>query len=151
MFLSLKDGIFPLSVFQGFGRVDLSRSMRLAGDTSYGQWAEDQRAPLGTGEDADYCVPTTGRGTMKATLVYHDAPGSVGAGVASVNNLDLYMGLSADAAVAGNFVVRRDTLNNVESGLFDVQQPGQMFYVSRTQQLQQRVNALASLLDARPS
>jgi subtilisin family serine protease len=127
--LPLSNGIFPLSVFQGFGRVTLDRSLWFAGETRYRQWFEDQRVSMETGVDEDYCLTANANGVMKATLVWHDAPGSVGGGVAAVNNLDLYMGTSVEDAVAGNFVVRRDVLNNAESGSHSVQ-AGEKFFVS---------------------
>lgn len=125
----LDGGIFPLSVFQGFGRVTLDRSMWFAGETRYRQWAEDSRVAVATGQDQDYCFTTTGAGQVKATMVYHDAPGQVGAGVAATNNLDLYLGPDADKAVAGNFKVRRDTLNNAESALYDSPAAGVAMFV----------------------
>jgi len=119
---SLADGIYPLSVFQGFGRVTLDRSLWFSDETRYRVFREDQVHELQTGEDMDYCFTTTGsgEGTVKATMVYSDAPGQVGAGVAAVNNLDVYIGSSADDARAGNFVDKRDTLNNAESALYSV-------------------------------
>jgi subtilisin family serine protease len=125
----LTNGIYPLSVFQGFGRVTLDRSLWFQGETRYRQWVEDQRTPIATGEDQDYCLTTTAATAIKVTLVWHDAPADIGAGVVAVNNLDVYFGTSADTAKAGNFVERRDTLNNAESGSVDVAKAGQTVYI----------------------
>lgn len=96
----------------------MDRSLWFAGETRYRHWAEDHATEVTTGRDVDYCLTPASSGDIKATLVYHDAPGQVGAGVAATNNLDLYMGHSEADAVAGNFRVRRDTLNNAESAIF---------------------------------
>jgi len=128
-YAELSNGIFPLSVFQGFGRMTLDRSLWFEGETRYGQWMEDMRTPIESGQDEDYCVKSTGTGQMKATLVWHDAPGVVGAGIIAVNNLDVYMGRTSDDAVAGNFVQHRDTINNIEQALFDVPKAGETIYV----------------------
>lgn len=129
VFAPLSNGIFPLSVFQGFGRITLDRSLWFAGETRYNRFTEDSAHDMHTGDDRDYCFTTSATGPIKATMVYSDAPGQVGAGVAAVNNLDVYIGSSSEDAVAGNFVQHRDTLNNAESAIYNAKASGTQVFV----------------------
>ncbi|KAK9839424.1 hypothetical protein WJX81_001331 [Elliptochloris bilobata] len=80
----------PPSFRQGFGRVDLSRSLPLQGSgPGWGLQLVD-RATLTTGQAHQYCVHATG-GPLTVTLVWHDYPASPSAAKALVNDLDLFV------------------------------------------------------------
>ncbi|MBN2497062.1 MAG: S8 family serine peptidase, partial [Deltaproteobacteria bacterium] len=79
---------------QGFGRVDLARSLLVQSPRV--RWFEEHGAGLSTGEDATYS--STGATPLelvdasepvRVTLVWNDYPGTLASGGALVNDLDL--------------------------------------------------------------
>ncbi|GMH38149.1 hypothetical protein BSKO_06033 [Bryopsis sp. KO-2023] len=127
---SLLGGAFPLDGFteaglplepppsfrQGFGRVQLDRSIPVQGSS---RWKSGWRmqvvdgAEMTTGESHNYCVKALG-GPLKVTLVWTDYPASPSSRKALVNDLDLVVrsaGLQG-RVLLGNGV--EDRVNNVE-------------------------------------
>jgi len=122
------DTIYPESIFQGWGKVELARTLWFAGEQSF-QLYVDQSPSISTRQDRDYCFTPTAAGSVKATIVWMDFPGETSASVAAVNNLDLIAGHDQQDALAGNFVDNRDERNNVEHIIFNNVPAGRQFFV----------------------
>eukprot|EP00457_Paulinella_chromatophora_P001141 gb/GEZN01001143.1/.p1 GENE.gb/GEZN01001143.1/~~gb/GEZN01001143.1/.p1 ORF type:complete len:971 (-),score=151.65 gb/GEZN01001143.1/:310-3222(-) len=129
-----KPGVWPIiQIFQGFGRIDLSQSLRFSGAGStaatrpdfYAHWTEQ----LETDQVVLYKLVVGSASTLKATLVWADYPGTLNTNLTSVNNLDLIVGSTVSDAVAGNFITKRDTKNNIEHAFFKTNSSSQTVYV----------------------
>ncbi len=81
------DGPIPSSG-QGWGRINLSNTLRFAGDSKYLEVADVQPG-VATGETWTKHFFATGGGPLKITIVWTDYPGSQMAAVELVNDLDL--------------------------------------------------------------
>ncbi|GAX74937.1 hypothetical protein CEUSTIGMA_g2383.t1 [Chlamydomonas eustigma] len=98
---------------QGWGRVDLTRSLPLPNSPLGWNLQVVDLAVLTQGQTHEYCVYATG-GPLRITLAWFDYPADLNAPVVLVNNLDLQVTSSA----MGGFVLlgnnQVDTLNTVE-------------------------------------
>eukprot|EP00884_Botryococcus_braunii_P009855 jgi/Botrbrau1/18871/Bobra.177_2s0031.1 len=106
----------PPSNKQGFGRVNLLRSLPIHVDNSTDPLWRIQvvdKRPIGFNQTHKYCVQATG-GPLRITLVWADPPPSSYAGTIAVNDLDLSVWADALNArlLLGNG--ERDRINNVE-------------------------------------
>ena len=123
--LGLTESRLPLeevpSFRQGWGRVELASSLRLPG-SGFALQVVDQRALRRSGDAHEYClrVPAGGGAVLerpvKATLVWHDAPGNTYSSQSVlVNDLDLELKVpEGDPAPYRGTAARPDRLNNVE-------------------------------------
>ena len=91
---------------EGYGRVNMDRATTLAAETMI----VDEREGLATGQSKSWDFTVTSGATVRATLVWTDAPGAPAAAKALVNNLDL----SVTAAKTGLTRTLGDTVNNHE-------------------------------------
>lgn len=73
---------------QGWGRINLSNTLRFAAETKYLS-AFDVAEGLGTGGSWSEQLYSAGGTPLKVTLVWSDYPGALGADTALVNDLDL--------------------------------------------------------------
>ncbi|EFJ44563.1 hypothetical protein VOLCADRAFT_95169 [Volvox carteri f. nagariensis] len=103
----------PPNGYQGWGRIDLSRTLPLPGLTP-GDF-KIQVADRGTIATGDvFYLPglrATGMGRITATLVWHDYPGEPSSMTSLVNDLDFYYTLNDNTTWRQ---IRPDTVNNVE-------------------------------------
>ena len=77
-------------------------------------------------------------------LVYDDYPGTPGAELATVNDLDLVGGVDDATKVTGNFKDRRDYRNTAEHVIIDNAKNGQqVYFVVRARQVPQGPQAYA--------
>lgn len=111
------DNAFPIpNNHEGWGRVDI-------GAATDGSAAFVDGESLSTGQSDTYELTVTGADPLKVTVVWSDAPGTVGAGVTLVNNLDVVVTSPGAATYRGNnfsggWTVTggsADSLNNVEN------------------------------------
>jgi len=97
----------PAIVHQGWGRVDLTRSIRGPQTQPADKIIfldQDQTTPLVT--DQIWSFPLTigqGEGGLKVTISWTDPPGTPGTGPVLVNNLDLLVRAADDSGWRGNF------------------------------------------------
>jgi subtilisin family serine protease len=91
---------------EGYGRVNMDRVTSLAGETL----VQDERVGVATGETKAWEVTAPAGATLRATVVWTDAPGAPSAGKALVNNLDLSVKSSRTGAVK----TLGDAVNNNE-------------------------------------
>lgn len=106
------DSVYPLDVFQGFGRVQLDKVL-----VQNGLYFDDESS-IAHGEDKFYCFQLADAGTVKVTLAWSDYPAEITAKNAFVNNVDLIVGGEELTAFAGNYKSRRDIRNNVEHVIY---------------------------------
>ncbi len=93
------------NVHEGYGRVDMDALTSLRNDSI----VTDEKSGLGTNEVRTFDVSLPSGGALRATLTYTDAPGSITAARALVNNLDL------SVTGPGGFVSSKaDAVNNTE-------------------------------------
>jgi len=106
----------PPSSRQGWGRVDLTSALPLAGAAPNWRLQVVDGATLIQGQSHRYCVRATG-GPLRVTLVWHDYPADPAAASSLVNDLNL----EVRAAGMGGLPLLgngwNDTANNVESVL----------------------------------
>ncbi|KAK9815904.1 hypothetical protein WJX72_011677 [[Myrmecia] bisecta] len=108
----------PPSTRQGFGRLDLQRSLPLPGISTWAMQVVDWVKLRTTADSDKYCVQATG-GPLRITLAWADRPADPSAAVDLVNDLDLtvYADSLAGYAQKGNGQI--DRVNNVEQVSFD--------------------------------
>lgn len=94
------DGAIP-STGQGWGRIKLDAALPFAGDTGQLAVTDDKRG-LATGESWSKTFSVSGDAPLKATLVWTDYPGAVGAAKALVNDLDLTVTGPGGTVLIGN-------------------------------------------------
>jgi subtilisin family serine protease len=94
------------NVHEGYGRVNMDQLTVLGGETIL----VDERVGLATGESKSWTVTAPAGATVRATLVWTDAPGSPSAGKMLVNNLDL----EVQSARSGLLATLADSVNNHE-------------------------------------
>ncbi|QPC45839.1 S8 family serine peptidase [Mangrovibacillus cuniculi] len=97
---------------QGFGRVDMSKSLNLS-------FVNEDRN-LSTGQKASYTFSATAGKPLNFTLVWTDAPGSTSATYSLVNDLDIVVTAPNGTQYVGNdtsapFNNNWDGVNNVET------------------------------------
>lgn len=102
------------SVFQGFGKVQLDRTLKLR-SSAFSLYFDDASS-VSTESKNNYCIAATGSADIKVTLVWTDPAGSPSAELALVNNLDLFMGTDA-TTITGNWQTKKDTRNTVEQNI----------------------------------
>lgn len=94
----------------GFGHVDLATSlMPAAGELFVAEGSIEE-----TGSEAAYSFTKAGDGPLSATLCWNDYPGTPGAYVALVNDLDITVTVGEDTYYAGGKNIHNDFLNNCE-------------------------------------
>lgn len=110
----------PPSVLQGFGRLDLSRSLPLVGNAYGPIWnlqVLDWATVTAAGQSHTVSLASTG-GPFIACLVWYDYPAAGPAAVTLVNDLDLQVTLTPlrgdPTEYFGNMGVGPDRLNTVE-------------------------------------
>jgi len=94
------------NVHEGYGRVNMDRLTFLGEETLL----VDERVGVATGESKSWTVSAPSGATVRATLVWTDAPGAPSAGKTLVNNLDL----EVRSARSGSISTMADSLNNNE-------------------------------------
>ena len=100
----------------GWGRVWLENSLYFSGETKRLRiWELANANGLKTGEQFNTSVQVQTGQEFRATLVWYDLEGPVGAGVTLVNNLDLSVQVGANTYLANNF----STNNSVTGGTAD--------------------------------
>ena len=88
---------------QGFGRVDLGRSLYFAGDQARTRLYVDDVTPgIGTGDAPTITLKTDRAGPLRVALAWSDAPGTLGAQIALVNDLDLEVTAPDGTVYRGN-------------------------------------------------
>ena len=98
-------GTFPGND-QGFGRVNLGRSLFLGcGAPATRTFAHDEAVGLATGEDFTASLEIDTQGPLKAALAWTDPPGTLGAAVILVNDLDLELEGPDGTIYKGNHLV----------------------------------------------
>ena len=93
-------GAIP-STGQGWGRIELAAALPFAGDTGL-LAVVDERGGLATGGTWSKTYSVSGGAPLKATLVWTDYPGAVGAAKALVNDLDLTVTGPGGTVLVGN-------------------------------------------------
>ena len=94
----------------GFGHVDLATSlMPAAGELFVAEGSIEE-----TGSEAAYSFTKAGDGPLSATLCWNDYPGTPGAYVALVNDLDITVTVEEDTYYSGGKNIHNDFLNNCE-------------------------------------
>ena len=94
----------------GFGHVDLATSlMPAAGELFVAEGSIEE-----TGGEAAYSFTKAGDGSLSATLCWNDYPGTPGAYIALVNDLDITVTVGEDTYYAGGKNIHNDFLNNCE-------------------------------------
>ena len=100
----------------GFGRVNLVNSLALNPNEQMAYW--DEKAGIGTSAVRTYTVvitqTVTSGDSFVVTLAWTDYPGTVGAGKALVNDLDLEVTAPGGTQYKGNGGAAWDRLNNSE-------------------------------------
>lgn len=106
----------------GWGRVWLENSLYFSGESKKMRiWDITNNDGLITGEQFSTTVTVQTGNEFRATLVWYDLKGSIGAGISLVNNLDLTVQIGADTYKANNFSGGPYPNNNsVTSGLADI-------------------------------
>ncbi|WP_242334059.1 MULTISPECIES: CARDB domain-containing protein [unclassified Anaeromyxobacter] len=89
------------TIAQGWGRINLSNTLRFAGDSKFLD-VDDVQPGLATGETFTKQFFATGGTPLKVTLVWTDYPGAQFADVELVNDLDLEVVGPDGAILAGN-------------------------------------------------
>ncbi|MBC7421264.1 MAG: S8 family serine peptidase [Bdellovibrio sp.] len=90
---------------EGYGRVDMAKVVTLG--TSGVLLIADNKTGLATGESAEFTLNAPAAGKLQVNIVWTDAPGSVNASKALVNDLDLEVVLPNGQVLAVN-----DAINN---------------------------------------
>lgn len=94
----------------GFGHVDLATSLMPAdGELFVAEGSIEE-----TGGEAAYSFIKAGDGPLSATLCWNDYPGTPGAYIALVNDLDITVTVGEDTYYAGGKNFHNDFLNNCE-------------------------------------
>lgn len=94
----------------GFGHVDLATSLMPAdGELFVAEGSIEE-----TGGEAAYSFTKAGDGPLSATLCWNDYPGTPGAYIALVNDLDITVTVGEDTYYAGGKNFHNDFLNNCE-------------------------------------
>jgi len=94
----------------GFGHVDLATSLvPAAGELFVAEGSIEE-----TGSEAAYSFTKAGDGPLSATLCWNDYPGTPGAYIALVNDLDITVTVGEDTYYAGGKNIHNDFLNNCE-------------------------------------
>lgn len=126
---------FP-NVSEGWGRVLADNTLYFPGDSRKLMVAQARNSAAGALQTGQSYVlrfrVTNSAIPLKATLAYHDAPASVNASLAPVNNLDLDATPLGGPTYLGNIFVNGvsanggtpDAINNLEQVLFNAPQPG---------------------------
>ncbi|ACM21329.1 peptidase, CARDB domain repeat-containing, putative [Geotalea daltonii FRC-32] len=94
------DDVIPSSG-QGWGRINISKTLSFSGDANTLE-VLDNNTGLATGESWSQPYFVTGDHALKATLVWTDYPGAVGAAKALVNDLDLTITAPDGTTYTGN-------------------------------------------------
>jgi len=94
----------------GFGHVDLATSLMPAdGELFVAEGSIEE-----TGGEAAYSFTKAGDGPLSATLCWNDYPGTPGAYIALVNDLDITVTVGEDTYYASGKNIHNDFLNNCE-------------------------------------
>ena len=93
------------NVHEGYGRVDMDQATALKAGTQ----VIDDKTGVGTSEERSITVSLAEGESLRATLVYTDAPGSLTAAKALVNDLDLVI-----LGPSGEKFEKADRVNNSE-------------------------------------
>jgi hypothetical protein len=117
-YVDLSNGVYPLGIYQGFGRIELDNVLYFSGvsPSQFQLWL-NSNINLDTGEDYDVSFMATGNGIVRVNMGYRDPAGSVASAYVTVNDIDLYVGvnyLNGSTAWAGNYQTKRDSRNNNE-------------------------------------
>ncbi|MBX3388579.1 MAG: S8 family serine peptidase [Phycisphaeraceae bacterium] len=123
----------------GWGRLLADRSVYLPGDSRKLLVRDQSNNAAGALSTSDYryvrFVVTPGSEDLRATMAFHDAPGSVASSAPVVNNLDLTLIAPGRVEYRGNVFSNgwstnggsADSLNNVEMAMFQSPTPGVWF------------------------
>eukprot|EP00475_Leptophrys_vorax_P003770 TRINITY_DN12201_c0_g1_i4.p1 TRINITY_DN12201_c0_g1~~TRINITY_DN12201_c0_g1_i4.p1 ORF type:complete len:399 (+),score=66.33 TRINITY_DN12201_c0_g1_i4:695-1891(+) len=132
----------PISVYQGYGEVQLDRALYFEGTQNPKLWVEDSQE-LRTNEDFETCLNVSQISQeyeFRTTLAWTDPPGHLGSFYAVINNLDLSVTHVSSSSVSlgnnlgytdsqGNWHEEWDSINNVEQVRLSEGQPG--YYLVR--------------------
>merc|ERR1712146_298159 len=83
---------------------------------------------LESNESTTYCVTPTGTKQIRGVLVHGDYPGTEGAELATVNDLDLIAGYDDASKITGNFKTLRDYRNTAEHVIVEDVRVGETLY-----------------------
>lgn len=112
------------NVHEGFGRVDADAATQLTAESLV-----DEKVGLKTTETKEYTLDAKAGQTLRASLVYTDAPAAANAAVALVNDLDLkVVGPNGEVSLP-NHKTDADKVNNSE--MIEVSVPADGQYVIR--------------------
>ncbi len=105
----------------GWGRIWLDSNLFFTGDSrDLRVFGLKNQNGLRTGEQHEYQVQVAAGAEFRATLVWNDVPGALGAGIALVNNLDLEVSDGSGVLYRGNNVVGVGAVaNSVANGTAD--------------------------------
>jgi len=108
---SLANGVYPLSIYQGYGRIELDNVLYFS-DSTFSLWVNDAIS-VTTGTDYDVSFVCSVNGVLRVNMGYRDAAGSASAAYVTVNDADLFVGslLNGTDTWAGNFKTMRDSRN----------------------------------------
>ena len=108
---------------QGFGRVDLGRSLYFAGDEARTRlYADDVTPGLGTGDAPTVTLTTDRAGPLRVALAWSDPPGTLGAGAALVNDLDLEVTAPDGTVYRGNAMQGGESVPGGSADPLDVEE-----------------------------
>jgi len=120
--VDLSNGVYPLSIYQGFGRVELDNVLYFSGSSGFNLFIKEDIL-LVTGLAYDLALNITAPGTLRVNMGYRDPAGAVSAAYVTVNDIDLYVvanSLNGTGVYAGNFKTKRDSRNNNEGVWYPV-------------------------------
>lgn len=105
----------------GWGRIFLDNNLYFPGDTRDVQtWALAKENGLRTGESHEYAVTVQAGQEFRATLVWYDPPGTLGAARALVNNLDLEVVTPSGTLLGNVFPTTGTNTQTLTGGTADV-------------------------------
>lgn len=107
------------NIDEGFGRVNVDAGTNVSGLTLI-----DESKGLKTGETKEYTMTVASGETVKATLVYTDAPAAASAARALVNDLDVAVIDGKGVTHYPNHLKEPDRINNSEMVEFTADQAG---------------------------
>ncbi|KAF5827699.1 hypothetical protein DUNSADRAFT_196 [Dunaliella salina] len=127
--LALRNGL-PLSLFdvnQGFGLVDLSRTLPLGGVTNadYNMKVWQRESFSNAGQSKSFKVTSNAQHPLVVSLVWLDLPGTPNSFPVLTNDLDLKITSPSGSVAWGNQKVNGDRTNNIEKVVIDSPESGE--------------------------
>lgn len=108
----------------GWGRIFLDNNLFFTGDTRDSRtWALKNESGIKTGQTHTYSVNVASGSEFRATLVWYDPSGTVGAAIALVNNLDLEVVQGANTYLGNVITGSGAAANSTTGGTADIRNP----------------------------